>query len=793
MGQASLLLLALPLLFAPQSALAQDSAPDQSDQQEHSHPRPPAPEQVELEAALSRAGDNRAELEAGLARLAGERRASLEFLIRHMPAGDLTSLSADFLVEHVVVAHEAWDAAPWSASMPYDVFLENVLPYASINERRDAWRRDFRERFGPLVAEAKTASHAAAILNNKIFPMVGVIYSTKRPKADQSPYESIEAGMAACPGLAVLLIDACRAVGVPARFVGIPSWSDDSGNHSWVEVWDDGWHVTGAAEPTGDELGKAWFLGRASKAKPDSQRYGIFAVSFKRTPQPFPMVWRPDSDQVFAVNVTERYTKQPQVVPEGYARVRLRVLDAADPGGRAERRAVEVQLHPEDGGERLSATTKDERFDANDHVELLLPIGTAYHASARHGDKLAALDFQVSEDEQLVTLELVESTHAGASIGEPMGGFDPASVAAPAGGQLDRKAAERLASELWQQHATALAPMRRAELEARSLTLAGKTMPFWYSVHGDAPEGGHSLYISMHGGGGTAARVNDGQWENQKRLYQIDEGVYVAPRAPTNTWNLWHEAHIDDLFDRLIEDLVLLEGVNPDRVFLLGYSAGGDGVYQLAPRMADRFAAAAMMAGHPNDAKPDGLRNLAFTLHMGANDGAYERNAVAARWKGLLADLQAADPGGYEHWVEIHVGKGHWMDRQDAAALPWMARFARDLRPERVVWVQDDRTHARFYWLAVDEPVRGARLVVERAGQTVRILEASGVDQLHIRLDDTMLDLDQPVRVEQGDEVLFEGLVPRTRATLERTLAERGDPRGMWSAEVLVQLGDGGE
>ena len=38
--------------------------------------------------------------------------------------------------------------------------------------------------------------------------------------------------------------------------------------------------------------------------------------------------------------------------------------------------------------------------------------------------------------------------------------------------------------------------------------------------------------------------------------------------------------------DRLIENLVVFEGVDPNRVYLLGYSAGGDGVYQLAPRMA---------------------------------------------------------------------------------------------------------------------------------------------------------------------------------------------------------------
>ena len=63
--------------------------------------------------------------------------------------------------------------------------------------------------------------------------------------------------------------------------------------------------------------------------------------------------------------------------------------------------------------------------------------------------------------------------------------------------------------------------------------------------------------------------------------------------------------------------MVLFENVNPNRVYVIGYSAGGDGIYQIGPRMADRWAGAAMIAGHPNGAPPDNLRNTAFTLHVG--------------------------------------------------------------------------------------------------------------------------------------------------------------------------------
>ena len=147
----------------------------------------------------------------------------------------------------------------------------------------------------------------------------------------------------------------------------------------------------------------------------------------------------------------------------------------------------------------------------------------------------------------------------------------------------------------------------------------------------------------MHGGGGAPPQVNDGQWKNQMRLYKPNEGIYLCPRAPTDTWNLWHQSHIDPLFDRLIENMIIFEEVDPDKVYLMGYSAGGDGVYQLAPRMCDRFAAAAMMAGHPNETSPQGLRNLPFALQVGENDKSYRRNKIAESWGEKLAELKESE------------------------------------------------------------------------------------------------------------------------------------------------------
>lgn len=317
----------------------------------------------------------------------------------------------------------------------------------------------------------------------------------------------------------------------------------------------------------------------------------------------------------------------------------------------------------------------------------------------------------------------------------------------------------------------------------------GLQMKFDYRLLGEKPKDGRSLYISMHGGGNAPSAVNDQQWSNQIRLYQPEEGLYVAPRAPWDDWNMWFKPGLDEFFEQLIATAVVMEDVNPDKVYLMGYSAGGDGVWRMAPRMADRWAAASMMAGHPGEASQLNLRNVPFMIWMGENDAAYDRNRLAAVHGRLMDTLQMADPQGYVHETHIVAGKGHWMDREDAAALPWMAKFRRNPYPSKVVWRQEDVVRPSLYWLSVRvETARsGMTVIAEYQGNTVNVLH-SDYPELTIGLNDQMMDLDLPVRVVYQGKVLFEGKVNRTIRTLEQNLKERRDPRYLFSGEVTVKL-----
>ncbi len=260
-----------------------------------------------LDAAFSKAGNHAAELKKALENCPAEQKEGMAFLIAYMPERDLKSLSASFLLENVGYAYRAKERFVWAKELPDSVFFNEVLPYVSMNETRDNWREDFYNRFSRYVENCCTLEEAIDSVNRNIRDEVVVDYNTKREKPDQSPYESMRQNMASCSGLSILLVDAFRAVGIPARVAGTANWHDNRGNHNWCEVWIDGkWYFT---EYYPNRLNEAWFFADAGKADKNDRQHAIFATSFAPTEDYFPLVWDSTIHYVHARNVTDRYVE----------------------------------------------------------------------------------------------------------------------------------------------------------------------------------------------------------------------------------------------------------------------------------------------------------------------------------------------------------------------------------------------------------------------------------------------------------------------------------------------------
>lgn len=742
----------------------------------------------DVERALVRAGANRKELQAALMKAPVAQRPGMAFLITHMPESDRKSLTAAFLLENVEFAYRARAQFSWARTCPDPLFFNDVLAYANLDEPRDPWRKELYTLCAPLVKDCKTATEAAQKLNASLFHQVKVRYSTKRKRANQSPKESMETGLASCSGLSILLVDACRSVGVPARVAGTPLWANKTGNHTWAEIWDGRWYFTGAAEYDANGLDRGWFVHNASQARKDEARHSIYAASFQRTKTVFPLVWNPSCEDVFAENVTDRYTAKGKTVSD-LVRVQIRVFEA----GSKKRISlpVVIEQHPQTC-EVCRGQSKNESADTNDAYTMDLQPGKLY--IARVGQPvLTEVLFQATGKEQRVDIEVPAAKSdltapQKASLEKETRRFFEASAEQQAKWRFEPELEAYLTKNeaavrevVWKAYREAAihAGMKK-DVADKVVRNGTHVSPYTIKSVGKKPAGGWPLFIAMHGGGGVPKEINDSQWKIMQIYYRDQPSVtgyqYVALRAPNNVWNGFYDTYVPPLIINLIRQLSLESDVDPDKVFLMGYSHGGYGSFYIGPRIPDRFAAVHVSAAAPSDgeALARNLRNLRFTFMIGEKDTAYGRIERCKKFNEAVEKLQRDNNNAYPVKMELMTGFGHG-GLPDRDKVKDMYPHRRNSTPRQVSWELHDNVIDRFYWIGVPKPGGGqavdAKIDDNRADITTR-----KVERLELYLDGRLVRFDRPLSVSLNGRKQEVKITP-SLATLCRTLSQRGDPQ----------------
>lgn len=232
-----------------------------------------------------------------------------EFLVQHLPDRDKGAIASVFLNRNIELALQARRANSWAEAVPLEVFLKYVLPYASLTERREGWRRLFFQELAPQAAEAGSLADATHKLNQYIWGRWRI-----RLKADQqpdvmAPSEVIAAGYASPTSLSVFLVNALRSVGIPARVVGTMQWRmAGGGSHSWVEAWDQGkWSFVDPGEYR--PLNDTWFYPYPAQLQvPSSPRHAIIAATYEQGGHGyFPLPHAPKNQIVPGIDVTRHY------------------------------------------------------------------------------------------------------------------------------------------------------------------------------------------------------------------------------------------------------------------------------------------------------------------------------------------------------------------------------------------------------------------------------------------------------------------------------------------------------
>ena len=209
---------------------------------------------------------------------------------------------------------------------------------------------------------------------------------------------------------------------------------------------------------------------------------------------------------------------------------------------------------------------------------------------------------------------------------------------------------------LWAQVLNELSrdPQRQKEINSKVISCQKNQTLRWYEeVIGSPSYGGYALFICLHGGGQGTAAMNDGQWKN---IIPFEKGgfqngtIAVACRGITNTWNLHFVNESYPAITRLIEDYIIFRGVDPNRVYLMGFSAGGDGTYALSQRIPHLLAACSPQGGHPNGVSTINICNCPIYLAAGEKDGAFKRNEVCVEYYKKIIEVVGGSPHSFQCW-----------------------------------------------------------------------------------------------------------------------------------------------
>ena len=356
-------------------------------------------------------------------------------------------------------------------------------------------------------------------------------------------------------------------------------------------------------------------------------------------------------------------------------------------------------------------------------------------------------------------------------------------------------------------------------LEHREIHYNGYTMRFAYFIIGEAYENGYPLFIALHGGGNTTAEINEGQFEHMQIYYKdsIENGIYLTVRSITDSRADIHAAPESFvMYDKLIENFILHRNVDPNRVYLMGFSAGAE--YAIAPRFADRLAAVALSAGHHGWHSPVNLMNLPFLGQVGENDIAFNRHHENIIFGMRLQELQDQFPNKYIYQIFVHRNKGHqiidnshqrhlqsvhadniaWMNEAADTAnwintnsVDFLTQFVRDPLPKEMVWDLSSRAEMRniqsFYWLSACMSMTSGKILAsyDTADNRVVISTTDIKDPFYVMLNSDMVNFDRPLVLVVNESETTHILEP-CYDTIKATTWERGDINFQFSAKIKI-------
>lgn len=322
-------------------------------------------------------------------------------------------------------------------------------------------------------------------------------------------------------------------------------------------------------------------------------------------------------------------------------------------------------------------------------------------------------------------------------------------------------------------------------------------------------DGTYGIMVALHGLGGNARQlvpfvtqiapkgtivICPGAQRLAKEMENEDvPGVGLSSRLP-HWWSYKASSFVLKSLDYVKRNYP----IDTNRVYLLGYSMGGYGTWNIGLRYTDRFAGIVPLAGGISRLEnflgrdtrsrkliANGVMVPAWFAHGGAD------RTVPTRFSRTIAK-ELGEFGATYFFKEV-PGSGHMMrnflrgDELTEQLVGWLGEQVRDPNPKRVELATVGLYHGASYWVRIDESNTTAKVSAEVKDNSFAIT-TEGVRKLTIFLDTDLVDVNAPVTINVGGIELFKGVVESSLEAVTESWSADLDPHLTYTHKVELDL-----
>lgn len=144
---------------------------------------------------------------------------------------DVECLTSDFLIRHIEASFTLLEKYPWYRDIPFDLFLEYILPYRLENEQVDLWRDSLHvhpDAAAGLMCNDDVKYDISRIAGRLYFqePVKRISFSTSLKLFGRPITQD-------CRNIYLGKEFEFRALGMPAALDYLPCYPNRNGNHYW--------------------------------------------------------------------------------------------------------------------------------------------------------------------------------------------------------------------------------------------------------------------------------------------------------------------------------------------------------------------------------------------------------------------------------------------------------------------------------------------------------------------------------------------------------------------------------